>query len=365
VVEQQLEVQGDRREAAKVRALRQRLHQKLENSIFPEEGGPPADGQDQGHRRDRDHRDRNWDNGDGNNGWWDNGRNDDIVGRRNGRLIIDLGKGNLYVQPVAPDEGGRLLYGANDVSVEDLPHGWTRTTVHRDNGVDIVTVRDRYGDIVRRTKVLPDGREIILIDNRGPDYADEDNAPPLPPQILYNVPPPVVGIPQDRYIVDYGDASEEDIVGALRAPPVQAIQRPYTLNEVLQNENVRDYSPRIDLDTITFETGSAVIGSDQMNSLSRLGEAMAQVVSENPDEVYLIEGHTDAVGSPEDNLFLSDERAEAVATALSQNFDIPPENLVTKGYGEEFLKINTDGPERQNRRATVRRLTELLQAQNQ
>jgi outer membrane protein OmpA-like peptidoglycan-associated protein len=175
----------------------------------------------------------------------------------------------------------------------------------------------------------------------------------------------VVGIPQDRYIVDYGDASEEDIVGALRAPPVQAIQRPYTLNEVLQNENVRDYSPRIDLDTITFETGSAVIGSDQMNSLSRLGEAMAQVVSENPDEVYLIEGHTDAVGSPEDNLFLSDERAEAVATALSQNFEIPPENLVTKGYGEEFLKINTDGPERQNRRATVRRLTELLQAQNQ
>jgi outer membrane protein OmpA-like peptidoglycan-associated protein len=38
---------------------------------------------------------------------------------------------------------------------------------------------------------------------------------------------------------------------------------------------------------------------------------------------------------------------------------------VTKGYGEEFLKVDTDGPEQRNRRATIRRLTELLQAQNQ
>ena len=67
----------------------------------------------------------------------------------------------------------------------------------------------------------------------------------------------------------------------------------------------------------------------------------------------------------DDNLILSDRRAEAVAVALSQNFEIPPENLVTKGYGEQYLKVDTDGPERQNRRATVRRLTELLQAQNQ
>jgi outer membrane protein OmpA-like peptidoglycan-associated protein len=64
-------------------------------------------------------------------------------------------------------------------------------------------------------------------------------------------------------------------------------------------------------------------------------------------------------------LILSDRRAEAVAVALSQNFDIAPENLVTQGYGEQYLKIDTDGAERRNRRATVRRLTDLLeQAQN-
>ena len=102
-----------------------------------------------------------------------------------------------------------------------------------------------------------------------------------------------------------------------------------------------------------------------MNSLYGLGQAMEQVMTDNPDEVYLIEGHTDAVGSPEDNLILSDERAEAVATALSQNFNIPPENLVTQGYGEDYLKVPTDEPELRNRRATVVRLTELMQAQNQ
>jgi len=75
-----------------------------------------------------------------------------------------------------------------------------------------------------------------------------------------------------------------------------------------------------------------------------------------------IEGHTDAVGSDQANLVLSDERAEAVAVALSEDFDIPPENLVTQGYGEQQLKIATSGPERENRRVAIRRITPLLRA---
>ena len=70
----------------------------------------------------------------------------------------------------------------------------------------------------------------------------------------------------------------------------------------------------------------------------------------NPDEVFLIEGHTDAVGSDVDNLSLSDRRASAVAEILSETFGVPPENLVTQGYGEQFLKIDTPGPEPLNRR---------------
>ena len=75
----------------------------------------------------------------------------------------------------------------------------------------------------------------------------------------------------------------------------------------------------------------------------------------------MIEGHTDAVGSDVDNLSLSDRRAETVALILSDKFSVPPENMVTQGYGEQHLKIPTDGPERRNRRVTVRRITPLLE----
>jgi outer membrane protein OmpA-like peptidoglycan-associated protein len=234
------------------------------------------------------------------------------------------------------------------------------TTFYIRNGVEIITTRDRYGDIITRVKRLRNGREIVLIDNRYPDDYD-----PRRDVIIRDVPPPRVRIPDDEYIVDLGEASYDDIRGALLAPPVAELERPYTLDEVLRNEQVRAYSPRIDLDTITFDLGSATIGSDQMRSLAYLGQALADVIAENPDEVYLIEGHTDRVGSNYDNLILSDRRAEAVAVALSQNFEIPPENLVTEGYGEEYPKIDTDKAERRNRRATVRRVTDLLQAQNQ
>ncbi len=74
----------------------------------------------------------------------------------------------------------------------------------------------------------------------------------------------------------------------------------------------------------------------------------------------MVEGHTDATGSDEANLELSDRRASAVGTILTENFDIPPENLVTQGYGEQFLKIKTQGPEHRNRRVSVRRITPLL-----
>ena len=91
----------------------------------------------------------------------------------------------------------------------------------------------------------------------------------------------------------------------------------------------------------------------------------ARRVSANPAEVFLIEGHTDAVGADVDNLSLSDRRAESAALALTQRFGIPAENLTTQGYGEQYLKIPTQAPERANRRVTVRRITPLLTGQNQ
>jgi outer membrane protein OmpA-like peptidoglycan-associated protein len=337
---EQLEAQGDQEEANRVRTLQERLLDQLMEAVTP-----PSTNEQQPDRRRRPFDRRE-------------GRGD-VVEERGGRIIIDLGGGNIYVEPEVPDEGGRLLYGAEDVEVQELPGGRTRTIVYRRNGVQIVTVRDRYGDIIRRFKRYPDGREIVLIDNRFPD--DDRRAPPP----VLNIPPPVVNIPQDRYIVDLGSAPPQVVYDTLLAPPVQEIERPYTLDEVLRNQQLRAYSPRVDLDTITFDFGSATIGQDQMPALFQLGQILETILQRNPNELYLIEGHTDAVGSDYDNLILSDQRAEAVAVALSQNFNIPPENLITEGYGEQFLKVPTQGPERLNRRAAVVRMTEFLEAQQQ
>ena len=46
---------------------------------------------------------------------------------------------------------------------------------------------------------------------------------------------------------------------------------------------------------------------------------------------------------------------------LSERYGIPPENLVTQGYGEEYLKVPTQAAEARNRRVTVRRITPLIE----
>jgi outer membrane protein OmpA-like peptidoglycan-associated protein len=87
---------------------------------------------------------------------------------------------------------------------------------------------------------------------------------------------------------------------------------------------------------------------------------MERLLKQNPAETFLIEGHTDAVGTELANLALSDRRAEAVADALTDVFGIPPENLTTQGYGEQYLKVRTQEPERENRRVAIRRITALV-----
>jgi outer membrane protein OmpA-like peptidoglycan-associated protein len=273
---------------------------------------------------------------------------------RDGRLIVRR-DGQLVIR--SRDDNERFLRRARDVVVEDLPRGRTRTTITRPNGSEIVTIRDRRGDIVYRFRRTRSGREIVLIDNRNhrrdPGINFEVRLPRL-----------VVPIPRDEYIVDLERADRRQLRETLLAPPVEPVERVYTLEEIRQSERLRDKMRRIDLDTVTFDTGSAEISPSQVNALAEIGFAMEDVLAEDPDAVFLIEGHTDAVGSDEFNLSLSDDRAESVAIVLSENFEIPPENLVTQGYGEAYLKIETLGPERRNRRVTVRPITDLIRPES-
>ncbi|MER8488535.1 OmpA family protein [Mesorhizobium australicum] len=277
----------------------------------------------------------------------------DVLKEIGDRVIVQFND-QTFVQS---NDRPRLTRGAKDVYYEDLPQGRTRETVERDNGFRIVTIRNRYGDILQRSRIAPDGREYVLsyVDERS--YQDEedwrDPGDDLPPMRLT--------IPRRDYILDSEDVeSPDDYYTFLEQPPVEKVQRLYSINEVKRSARVRDIARRIDLDTLNFEFGSSSISDTEVQKLQGVADAMEKLLKKNPAETFLIEGHTDAVGTPEANLALSDRRAEAVAEALTNAFGIPPENLTTQGYGEEYLKVDTSAPNRENRRVAIRRITSLV-----
>jgi outer membrane protein OmpA-like peptidoglycan-associated protein len=151
-----------------------------------------------------------------------------------------------------------------------------------------------------------------------------------------------------------------DYYDFLRQPPVERVERTYAVSEVTESPRIRDKARRIDLDTITFDFNSAAIGESQVPKLDDVAWAIRELIEENPGETFLVEGHTDAVGSDLYNLALSDRRAEAVVDALTYYYEIPPENLVPQGYGEQFLKVETEDRNRENRRVAIRRITPLV-----
>lgn len=231
------------------------------------------------------------------------------------------------------------------------------TIYERPDREQIVTVTDENGRLLRRIRRTPQGREVVIIDNteRGPRSRVDE---------VVDLPPPRITIPRERYIVDAEGANEEVIEETLLAPPVAPVTRRYTLDEVRASPNLRAHMRSVDVDTINFESGSWTVTPDQASRLSVIAQAVKQALRRNPNEVFMLEGHTDAVGADIDNLSLSDRRAQAVATILSQDFAVPPENLTTQGYGEQYLKVQTQESSRENRRVTLRRITPLLTGQN-
>ncbi|MCT7374934.1 OmpA family protein [Chelativorans salis] len=269
------------------------------------------------------------------------------------RTIVEINN-NIYVQ--SPDYD-RIALQDDQVYYEELRGERVREVIERADGTRVITVRNRYGDVIRRVRVLPDGREYVLV------YVPEERYD----EVLsfedptYGLPPLRLTIPASEYVLEADQVEDPDrYYTFLQQPPVEPVRRLYSLEEVKYSARVRDTVRRIDLDTIEFEFGSARIEESEIADLEAVAEAMLRMLEENPAETFLIEGHTDAVGSETANLALSDRRAEAVAVGLTNVFGVPPENLVTQGYGEQYLKVATQEPERENRRVAIRRITPLV-----
>ena len=166
-------------------------------------------------------------------------------------------------------------------------------------------------------------------------------------------------LPRSVFAAEADDSEIEDI---LAAPPRQKIDRRYTVEEVETNSDLRDAVARIEIDTVHFGFGEGFLREEEVINLDRIAEVMEKILAVNPGEVFMIEGHTDAVGSDAANRDLSRERAKAVKEALSTYYVIPDENLKTVGFGERYLKIPTSEPEAENRRVSIARITPLVGA---
>lgn len=127
-----------------------------------------------------------------------------------------------------------------------------------------------------------------------------------------------------------------------------------------RNNTIRRHAPSIDIQAINFEFGSAEIPYDQYWKIEEIAIAMRRILRRRRFELFLIEGHTDAVGSRYSNYQLSFARARSLKRVLVREFGIPGRVLETEGYGEDYLLVPVPYAEWRNRRVTLRRITEFV-----
>ncbi|MBQ1203084.1 MAG: OmpA family protein, partial [Loktanella sp.] len=270
---------------------------------------------------------------------------DRVVSNSGDRVVVQ--RGDNFV--VLKDDDVLLRQPGSQVETQTFADGSSRTIVLREDGSRIITIRGADGTVQRRARVLPDGTQVELFnDTAGSAPVVVSQLPPAPVFFVEND-PARINVTTLRQALEARDR-------------VEGLNRTFSLNQVRTIPEVRNLAPVVELNTLTFATGSAAIDPDQAAGLTDLGLAIAAIVENDPTQVFLIEGHTDATGPASLNLALSDRRAETVALALTQFFGVPPENLITQGYGEAFLKVPTLEAERANRRVAIRNITSLIRS---
>lgn len=267
-----------------------------------------------------------------------------VVARADDRVVVDRGAGDLAIWR---DDDVILRQEGATRRIERYKDGSTLTRWHRPDGSQVITIRDATGRVLWRERILADGTSVRIVDDlREVDPIDVTVLPP----------------PRRRELRITQRTDPELALAMLREAEAEAraLDRTFTLRQIRDTYEVRQLVPLLSPEPITFETNRANVRPQEVPKLMQVGRLMERLLAENPREVFLIEGHTDATGPAAFNLALSDRRAESVALALTEYFDIPPENLVIQGYGERHLRIPTLAAEERNRRVAIRRITPLL-----
>lgn len=132
------------------------------------------------------------------------------------------------------------------------------------------------------------------------------------------------------------------------------------MREFKRRPEMRRMAPSIDIQSINFAFGSVEIPRSEYDKVREIGIALERILRRRPGSIFLIEGHTDAVGSDASNLALSEQRAASLKRLLVRQFRIAPRSLETVGYGERYLLVNTQREEWRNRRVTLRRIDDFV-----
>ena len=114
------------------------------------------------------------------------------------------------------------------------------------------------------------------------------------------------------------------------------------------NKFTESISSKLKFETIEFDNNSAELKPTMYADLDKL----ANFLLDNPDFSLRISGHTDSDGSPEFNMKLSQERADAIMEYLTYFGGVPEHKITARGFGstQPIVKEETEEDKAMNRR---------------
>ena len=144
-------------------------------------------------------------------------------------------------------------------------------------------------------------------------------------------------------------ASSEELAEKLMPNSSSGDMRTRGMRNLTPEEKAKEVTPSIDL-SIQFEFDSAKLLSESKPLLNNLAKAINSDKLKN--YTFLVEGHTDAIGSADYNKSLSNQRAQAVASYLSA-LGVSKVRLKTVGKGSNELLFPDKPDSSENRRVKI------------
>lgn len=171
----------------------------------------------------------------------------------------------------------------------------------------------------------------------------------------------------DEYIIEKAaEVAKTVVVEKKSEPEIKYITKYDTIfrEAPAKIETVTDYKKVNDMlknfaSNIEFRTATAILTDRGEGALMVVGEMLKNY----PDTRFLIEGHTDNDGTPENNMRLSKLRAKTVARYLTEFKGIPEVNMKVEWYGSSRPVSDNESNEgkQRNRRVEVKVLDAKLE----